>query len=363
MADAPAAMTADPRISVEELQLATRNHGMPLEALRHDVTPVGLHYLLIHYDIPLVEDADDWRVEVSGAVRQPLELSLADLHDREQVTAPVTLECAGNGRARFNPRAVSQPWLVEAVGTGRWTGTRLRALLADAALTDDAVEVVFTGADRGVEGGQVQHYQRSLTIEQATAEEVLVVWALNGQPLPAQHGFPVRLLVPGWYGMASVKWLRSIAVVTRPFTGYQQARAYRMRRDPDEPGEPVDRIVVRSLLLPPGIPDFMTRRRFVAAGEPCLIEGRAWSGQGPIIRVEVTTDGGRTWADATVHPADGPHAWHRFTWWWQDPARGDHRIASRATDASGDVQPIEPRWNLGGYAGTHIHVLEVTASA
>ncbi|WP_370325579.1 molybdopterin-dependent oxidoreductase [Euzebya sp.] len=264
---------------------------------------MGLHYLLLHYDVPVVGDAGAWRVTVDGAVSRPLELSLDDLRARPQVTVPVALECAGNGRARYSPRALSQPWLVEAVGTGEWTGTRLASLLADAGPSDAAVEVVFTGADRGVEGGEAQHYRRSLTLDLATADEVLVVWGLNGGDLPPQHGFPLRLLVPGWYGMASVKWLRRIEVVTEPFTGYQQARANRMRQHPDDPG--IDRIVVRSPVAPPGIPDFMTRRRVVDAHRPCPVEGRAWSGHGPITRVEVTTDGGTTWADAGGAPRAG----------------------------------------------------------
>src|SRR5918997_817520 len=139
-------------ISLEELQLAARNHAMPLEALRHEITPVGLHYLLVHYDIPVVDPAA-WRLSVGGRTERTLELSLDDLHAREQVTEPVTMECAGNGRARLEPRPVSQPWLHEAIGTAEWTGTPLAPLLADAGVDPDAVDVVFTGLDSGVEGG------------------------------------------------------------------------------------------------------------------------------------------------------------------------------------------------------------------
>src|SRR5206468_3366394 len=172
--EVPAGTTASEQISREELQLATRNHGMPLEALRWPVTPVGLHYLLIHYDIPAV-DPDGWRLRLDGRVQRP----------------------------------------------------------------------------------------RSLALAEALRQEVLLAWSVNGQPLPPQHGFPLRLLVPGWYGMTSVKWLERITVSAVPFDGYQQARAYRWRGHPDEPGEPVTRIVPRSLMVPPGIPDFLTRRRFV----------------------------------------------------------------------------------------------------
>src|SRR6266480_4760432 len=142
-------------VSLEELQLAARNHGLPLEALRYDVTPVGLHYLLIHYDIPAV-DPSAWRLIVDGRVRRPLSLTLDDVVARPRVTAPVTMECAGNGRALLEPRPLSQPWLMEAVGTGEWTGTPLRPLLEDAGIEGDAVDVVFAGLDRGVEGGVEQ---------------------------------------------------------------------------------------------------------------------------------------------------------------------------------------------------------------
>ena len=189
-------MSETPAISLQELQLAARNHGMPLELLREPVTPVGLHYLLIHYDIPAV-DAETWRLDVDGRTYSLDELRTLPSHE-----VVSTMECAGNGRANLEPHVVSQPWLLEAVGTGRWRGVRLRDLIEPRA---DTVEVLFTGLDRGVEGGEEQLYQRSLTVEDALADDVLLAYDLNGAPLPPQHGFPLRLLVPGWYGMTNVK--------------------------------------------------------------------------------------------------------------------------------------------------------------
>ena len=186
-------------ISAEELQLAARNHGLPLEALSFDVTPAGLHYLLIHYDVPVI-DPDGFRLVVDGLVDTPLSLDLDAIRRRPRVSAVVTLECAGNGRARLLPRPVSQPWLVEAVGTARWTGTALAAVLREAGVRDGAAEVVFTGADHGVERGVEQDYQRSLTVADCLREDVLLAYEMNDAPLPPQHGFPLRLLVPGWYG-------------------------------------------------------------------------------------------------------------------------------------------------------------------
>jgi DMSO/TMAO reductase YedYZ molybdopterin-dependent catalytic subunit len=348
-------------ITVEELQLAARNHGMPLEALRHDITPLGLHYLLVHYDIPVI-DAAAWRLEVGGRVERPLALSLDDLAARDAVTAPVTLECAGNGRARLDPRPLSQPWLLEAVGTAAWTGVPLRALLDEAGVGGDAVEVLFTGADRGVEGGVEQQYERSLPLADALAEEVLLAYAVNGVALPSQHGFPLRLVVPGWYGMTSVKWLTRITVLDEPFTGYQQARAYRFRADPDdEGGEPVTRMEPRALMAPPGIPDFLTRRRFAGAG-PVEVVGRAWSGWGPIAAVELSSDGGETWSAATLGTPTGPHAWTPWSCTW-DAQPGEHVLCCRARDATGRAQPDAPPWNAGGYANTDVQRVPVTVTA
>ena len=209
----------------------------------------------------------------------PLSLSLEDLRARPAVEAAVTMECAGNGRVLIEPHVVSQPWLEEAVGTAVWRGTPLRGLLSEAGVTDDAVELVFTGLDHGLEGGIEQAYQRSLSLMDAHRPEVLLAYEMNGAPLAPQHGFPLRLLVPGWYGMTSVKWLGRITAVDRPFEGYQQSHSYRLRQDEEEAGEPVSRILPRALMVPPGFPEFPTRSRIVPAG-PHLLEGTGVVGPG-----------------------------------------------------------------------------------
>jgi DMSO/TMAO reductase YedYZ molybdopterin-dependent catalytic subunit len=344
-------------ITLDELQLATRNHGLPLEALRFDVTPVGLHYLLIHYDIPVV-DGDGFRLTVDGAVVHPLSLSLSDLRARPATEVVATMECAGNGRAHLSPRPMSQPWLVEAVGTARWRGLQLRPLLEEAGISDGAVEVVFTGLDRGVERGVEQSYQRSLSLGDALADEVLLAYEMNGAPLLPQHGFPLRLVVPGWYGMTNVKWLTTITAVDRAFDGYQNAFAYRLRADDEDAGTPLTRIQPRALLVPPGIPDFHTRARTVEAGA-CEVEGRAWSGWAPIERVEVSTDGGESWAEATLGPAVSKWAWRRWTYDWQAEP-GEYVLRCRATDAAGNRQPDEPPWNVGGYSNNAAQRVPVT---
>jgi sulfane dehydrogenase subunit SoxC len=342
-------------ISADELQLATRNHGLPLESLRWDLTPPGLHYLLIHYDIPAI-DSSDFELVIDGLVDSPLKLSLEAIRSRPQVSSVVTLECAGNGRAQLLPRPVSQPWLSEAVGTARWTGASLSSLLQEAGLRDGAVDVVFTGADHGIERGIEQDYQRALPLSEAIGEDVILAYEMNGGPLPPQHGAPLRLIVPGWYGMAHVKWLRRITVVAEPFDGFQM-RAYRLRDTADEPGIPLTRIEPRALLIPPGFPDFMSRRRVVKSGL-VTIEGRAWSGWARVSLVEISTNDGDTWEAADLEPALDSHGWARWTWTWQAEP-GDYLLSTRATDASGRTQPPGQRWSRGGFANNTIQRVPV----
>jgi DMSO/TMAO reductase YedYZ molybdopterin-dependent catalytic subunit len=341
-------------ISLEELQLAARNHGMPLEALRYAVTPVGLHYLLTHYDVPAVEP-DAWRLTVGG-----LELSLDDLRARPAAEHTVTMECAGNGRARLEPRPVSQPWLLEAVGTARWRGTPLAPLLEEAGVPEGTVEVLFTGLDRGIEGGDEQEFQRALALDEARREEVLLAYEMNGAPLPPQHGFPLRLVVPGWYGMTNVKWLSRIEFLDQPFGGYQNRQGYRLRQTEEDEGVPLDRMQPRSLLVPPGIPEFFSRDRTVEGGEVAL-EGRAWSGLAPVTSVEVSDDGGTTWADAELEPAGERWAWRGWSFRW-DAQPGERVLCSRARDEAGNEQPVEMPWNLGGYANNAVQTVRVTVT-
>jgi DMSO/TMAO reductase YedYZ molybdopterin-dependent catalytic subunit len=340
----------------EELKLATRNRGMPLEALRYPITPTGLHYLLIHFDIPGV-DANAWRLNVGGNVIQSLSLSLDEIKQRPAQTLTVTMECAGNGRAQYTPRPISQPWLLEAIGTAQWTGTPLYGILQEAGLMPDTAEIVFTGLDRGVEDEQLQSYQRSLKLSEATRPEVLLAYAMNGEPLQPQHGFPLRLLVPGWYGMTSVKWLDRIEAVTQPFHGFQMEHAYRYEQAVDAPGEPVTLLRGRALMIPPGIPDFLTRTRLVQTGVVALT-GRAWAGRLRIARVEVSLDGGSTWSEAQLGEALSPYAWIAWSFVWQARS-GRYTLCVRATDSQGQVQPDGQQWNAGGYANNSFQRVDV----
>jgi DMSO/TMAO reductase YedYZ molybdopterin-dependent catalytic subunit len=343
----------------EELQLAARNHSILLEGLRYDVTPTGMHYTLVHYDVPAV-DPDEWSLKLDGAVLRQTSWKLADLQRRPSRTLRVTIECAGDGRALLSPRPVSQPWLSGAVGTADWTGTPLSPLLKEAGLKREVVELLFTGLDRGVEGGVEQDYQRSLPLDEAMRPDALLAWAMNGQPLEPQHGFPLRLVIPGWYGMAHVKWLSQITALEAPFDGYQQSIAYRYSNSRSEPGEPVNLMRVRSLMVPPGIPDFLTRTRVVRRGE-LELTGRAWSGRAAVVRVQVSVDGGRTWGDAELATpgAEAPHAWQawRFRWRAHDP--GIFELVCRASDSSGEVQPLDQFWTVRGMGNNMAHRVTV----
>ena len=357
MDGAPAGTVGDTGITAAELRLAARNHGLPLEALRHPITPAGLHYLLIHYDIPAV-DPESFRLEITGAVERPLTLSLDDLRRRERLDKPITFECAGNGRALLEPRPVSQPWLTEAVGTAEWGGTLLAPLLEEVGASRAAIELLFSALDSGIEGGEAQSYERALPVQEA--REAILAYDMNGEPLPPQHGFPLRLVVPRWYGMTNVKWLTRVTALIEPFDGYQNSVAYRLYDENGEPGAPVSRMLPRSLLVPPGVPEFLSRERSLEPG-PVELRGRAWSGQGEITRVEVSVDGGATFADAELGEPVSEAAWLMWTFDWQAP-EGTHEVCSRATDSAGNVQPLDPRWNLKGYVNNAVERITVSVA-
>lgn len=345
------------RYTAEEVALAARNRGMPLEALRYDVTPTGLHYLLIHFDIPPGEGS--WRLALRGLVEAPLSLAPAELAAfPTQKTVRMTMECAGNGRGQLSPRYPSVPWLEEGVSTAEWTGVPLAALLGRARLRAAAKEIVFHGDDRGFDRGVEHHFARSLPLAEAMREDVLVAHAMNGAPLPPQHGAPLRLVVPRWYGMASVKWLSAIEAVDRPFDGLQQARSYHFRTQPGEQGEPCTLMRVNSLMVPPGVPDFFTRKRTLSQSH-VVICGRAWSGAAPIVRVEFGVDG--VWTEATLEAGQSTASWTGWNAAWQ-AVPGEHELCCRASDADGAIQPLDPPWDVSGFGNNAVQRLRVTVN-
>lgn len=347
--------------SASEVELAFRCHGMQAEFLREPITPLGAHFLLIHFDVPRL-DARGYSVALGGHVRRPRRVALDELQRRHVLTQAVTMECAGTGRSTMRPRSIYVPWFREAIGTYRWTGTPLRPLLERAGLLDGAREVLFTGWDTGVDLGVEHAFERSLPLAEALRDEVMLVWEANGQPLLPQHGFPLRLVVPSWYGMASVKWLRAITVLDRPFEGIEQARVYRYQQGADDPGVPVTRKRVNSAVLPPGVPDLVTRRRFLAPGRH-TVQGMAWSGAGRIERVEFSADGGASWREARLDSVlHDRFAWMQWSAEWEVAAEGDYVLACRARDEAGEVQPLDAQdtWNRQGMGGNAVQRVTVT---
>ncbi|WP_293451322.1 molybdopterin-dependent oxidoreductase [Planktotalea sp.] len=338
--------TIDGIYSQAEVGLANRNSGILLETLALDVTPTGSHYLLSHFDVPLLNPTTH-SLQFSGSFNAPFEMSIADIMALPAVTMPVTMECAGNGRAGVSPRSFSMPWLYEGVGTSEWTGTKLAPLIEKACPNDDVVEISFTGADYGYDMGEPHFFGRSLTLAQIKKLDVLLVYAMNGAPLLPQHGAPLRIIVPGWYGMASVKWLTNIEALTKPYDGHQQVKTYQFKAHKDDVGTPIQSIRVKSLMVPPGVPDWSSRKRFVPAGGVDLI-GRAWSGDGVSIEaVEVEIAG--EWRVAKLSEKKDQYAWQKWTFTWQAEP-GEYILRCRARDVNGNVQPLDPPWDQAGFA-------------
>jgi DMSO/TMAO reductase YedYZ molybdopterin-dependent catalytic subunit len=341
--------------SREEVALANRNSGALLETLGLDITPTGTHYLLNHFDVPVLSDTDHV-LRFDGAFDAPYALTMDEIRALPEVTRPVTLECAGNGRIGVSPRCFSMPWAYEAVGTSEWTGTPLAPLLERAQPQAGVQDFAFLGADYGFDKGQPHYFGRSLTPEQIADLDVMLVWGMNGQPLLPQHGAPLRIIVPGWYGMASVKWLTKIEALTERYQGFQQVQTYRFRTSEEDPGRPITTIRVKSLMKPPGVPDWVTRQRWMQAGRVTL-RGRAWSGGGvPIERVEVLLNG--EWQEAEMTGRADTYAWTGWQIEW-DAQPGVHDLACRATDAQGNTQPLDAPFDMAGFANNAVHRVTV----
>jgi DMSO/TMAO reductase YedYZ molybdopterin-dependent catalytic subunit len=335
-----------PLLSVDDLNAAT-----PVEMLREDVVEVGSFYTRSNLEVPLI-DPDEWRLSVGGAVANPTTFDLRTLQRMPTVRERVILECAGNFRTLMDPVPGGTPWGIGAAAVADFAGVRARDVLLASGPSERAVEWVFTGSDLGrVDPDGDIPYAFPLEVEGVRDGDAMFVWEMNGVPLPPEHGGPVRLVVPGHYGMRSVKWLVSAEAVEVPFAGHFR-RKYRYYGSATEPeAAPVDRIRVRSIVTDPAPGP-------VVAG-PVEVSGVAWSGDRRIHRVEVRVDDG-DWTDAEVSSGSGRHAMFRWaTTVVLDP--GAHTIAARATDDAGVTQPESPPWNRNGYGNNVVHRVRVVA--
>jgi len=306
------------------------NAETPLEEQRGIITPAPIHYVRNHFPIPRWD-----HLAVEGEVERPLRLGLEDLASLPTRSLVVTLECAGNGRSFVEPPVPGEQWRLGAVGTAEWTGVPLRHVLERARISPKAVEVLFAGADRGTAGGKQTAFERSLPVDRALDGDVILAFAMNGEPLPPDHGAPLRLVVPRMYGMASVKWLARIVAIDRRFRGWFQLDRYSVN------GEPLPAIAPRAVITSP--------RDGVVVARPMIVRGYCWSGRAPIARVEVSDDGGGSWSDAEIEPPVSPYAWRRWQHRWEPRGPGDATLMARAWTTDGECQPLEPQRTDLGY--------------
>jgi len=320
---------------------APGNAQTPLRALGGHLTPAGALFVRSHFEVPEIEP-DAWRLRLGGAVERPYELGYAELLGMGRREIEVVLECAGNGRVLMDPPAPGVPWGERAVGCARFAGVPFRAVAERARAAGAAAEWVFTGADGGPVDGQPAVFERSLPVAEALDGDTLLATHLNGRPLTAEHGAPVRLIAPGRYGVADVKWLVGARAVTEPFSGPFQGGSYVYREARGTPEGPVTVVRVKSLITAPG------EGEIVAAGTEVRVAGHAWSGGAPVSRVEVRVDDG-PWERAAFASPESPYGWVDWVYRWTPPVAGRHRLTVRATDAEGASQPLEAPWNADGY--------------
>ncbi|MFG2642106.1 sulfite oxidase [Streptomyces sp. NPDC048370] len=346
------------------------NAQTPMAALGDPVTPADALFVRDHFGVPRTE-IGRWRLRVDGAVTTPLTvdyeqliaLGRADPSGRREFD--VVLECAGNGRALMNPRPPGLPWERGAVGCARFAGVPFRLVAERAGVDPDAVEFVFAGADEGPFHGRRTAFERALPLAEALHPDTLLATHLNGEPLPPRHGAPVRLVVPGRYAVADVKWLVGARAVTAPFTGVFQTEEYVYIASDGTPDGPVGAIRVKSLITAPEADEDLRR------GTETVVRGRAWSGGGRTVgRVEVRaededgTGPGESapdagWHDAELEPPTGPYAWTGWSYPWTPRRPGRYRLLARATDSHGATQPERAPWNAQGYGCNTVATVEV----
>lgn len=331
---------------------------MPLEGFLSEITPVERFFVRCHTLTPKV-DAAAWQLEIGGLVNTPLKLSLAEIRKLPRTELTGVLECAGNGRAFYKPGMPGAQWQFGSVGNARWTGVRLRDVLAKAGLKPAAAHLLLDGADTPM--GKMPDFQRSLPLEKADHPDTLLAYEMNGKPLTAEHGFPLRVVAPGWAGDSWVKWLTRIELLDHEHDGFWMKTAYRHPAKHIEPGAavapadlvPVTDLNVKSTLATPGT---------WAKPGTVTVQGVAWSNASPVTRVDVSTDGGNSWASARLLGTPTKYGFRRFSHSWK-AAEGTHILMSRATNQAGQTQPLQPEWNPSGYLYNAAHPRPVVVAA
>ena len=335
------------------------NLEMPFSTLDSFLTPTKSFYVRTHFPSPAI-DRDAWWLRVEGEVEKTFAINYEQLMTFESVTAPVTLECAGNNRSFLEPKVKGVQWRLGAVGTAEWTGVRLSTLLDQASPKPNACEVILEGADCGMleepksPPGELT-FARSIPLEKAR-RDVLLAYKMNGDDLPPEHGFPVRAIVPGWYAMASVKWLQRIIVTDRPFTGYYQTIDYAYWDNRDEMAElkPLTEMQVKAEIARPAEDEIVPAKSSVS------VRGGAWACDAEIIKVELSTDGGATWSDAKLLGESKLNAWRFWEFDWRTPPQpGKQTLIARATDSLGRTQPVMRDPDRGTYMINHLLPIEV----
>jgi DMSO/TMAO reductase YedYZ molybdopterin-dependent catalytic subunit len=330
------------------------NLEMPFEKLEGFLTPTESFYVRTHFPIPSI-DRDAWWLHVEGDVENSFAINYEELLELESVTIPVTLECAGNNRSFLDPKVKGVQWGLGAVGTAEWTGVPLSILLDRARVKAGGCQVVLEGADGGMledpksPPGELK-FARSIPIEKARTD-VLLAYKMNGGELPPAHGFPLRAIVPGWYAMASIKWLQRIIVTDQPFTGYYQTidYAYWKRREAIAELTPLTQMQVKAQIAKPA------QGEVVPANSSVRVHGAAWTTDGEIAKVELSTDGGATWTEVKLLGESEPNAWRLWEFNWRTPAAaGTQMLIARATDSIDRTQPVHRDPDRGTYMINHL---------
>ena len=336
----------------------------PLKIFREDITPNEYFFVRWHLAQIITKiDIDTFRLYIGGAVNKPLALSVNDLKTKFAPDSMIALAiCAGTSRATFNPKVPGSQWNNGAMGNAKWKGVRLKDILAMAGAKNGAIEVTFQGLDRGALP-DVPAFIKSLDINHAMDGEVMVAYEMNGQPLPMLNGYPLKLVVPGWYATYWVGSLANINVLTDTFKGFWMKNAYRIpatgvNEKPDSLATatvPISNINLHSIFVEPDSSEP------VSVNKQCLVEGLVFNDGTGIKKVELSFDNGTTWTETQLNPELGKYSWRRWKFNWTPKARGLYHLKARATDNNGHTQPDE-QWNRSGYARGFIERLDVNVN-